>query len=79
MINSLSQANAKNPALIKNSEVHKMGKITGKPGPNPRTPTEKAALKLPNGHSYGGPHRPATDELKSREEKRLKGNQQLRA
>ena len=45
-----------------------MGKITGKPGPDPRSPAEKKALQpIPGGPSFGGPHRPATKEVMERD------------
>jgi hypothetical protein len=50
-----------------------MGKRTGKPGPDPRTDLEKAALRLPDGSSFGGPSRPATHEVAKREEEALRG------
>ena len=49
-----------------------MGRKFGKPGPNPRSELEKAALRLfPNGPSFGGPHCPPLDEVISREEQAL--------
>ena len=49
-----------------------MGRISGKPGPDPRSDLEKAALHpFPNGPSFGGPHRPPLDEVKSREEQAI--------
>jgi hypothetical protein len=53
-------------------EVNKMGRKSGKPGPDPRNELEKAALRpFPKSSSFGGPHRPPLDEVKSREEQTL--------
>jgi len=53
-------------------EVNRMGRKSGKPGTDPRSELEKAALRpFPNGPSFGGPHRPPLDEVKSRDEQAL--------
>jgi len=52
--------------------VNKMGRKSGKPGPDPRSELEKAALRLfPSGPSFGGPHRSPLDEVMNREEQAL--------
>ena len=40
-----------------------MGKISGKPGPDPRPPVQKEALE-----PFGGPRRPPLEELTHRQE-----------
>jgi hypothetical protein len=44
-----------------------MGKVSGKPGPDPRIPIQGVAVR-----PFGGPSRPPLKELTKREGKRLK-------